>query len=137
MTEDLIPITFNKILQSRSYTVIILGSEKKRFAIYTEPQVGKNLQLYLTNANKPRPYTHDLLNAIFNGLEIRPLQIVITDIEDTIYFARLFLEQKIGEERHILEIDARPSDCITLAIMNNIPVFCRRDIFEKAVAIEE
>jgi hypothetical protein len=137
MTEDLIPITFNKILQSRSYTVIILGSEKKRFAIYTEPQVGKNLQLYLTNTHKPRPYTHDLLNAIFNGLEIRPLQIVITDIEDTIYFARLFLEQKIGEERHILEIDARPSDCITLAIMNNTPVFCRRDIFEKAVAIEE
>jgi hypothetical protein len=71
MTEDLIPITFNKILQSRSYTVIILGSEKKRFAIYTEPQVGKNLQLYLTNANKPRPYTHDLYKLSLQILRIQ------------------------------------------------------------------
>jgi uncharacterized protein len=137
MTSELIPITFNKIMQSRSYTVILLGTDKKKFAIYTDPTVGQRIQLYLTDENKPRPYTHDLMNSIFLGFDIKILQIVITDIEDTIYFARIFLEQQVGEEKHILEIDARPSDCITLALMNNVPVFCRRDIFEKAVPVEE
>ncbi len=137
MTEELVPITFNKIMQSRSYTVIILGTEQKRFAIYTDPSVGKNIQTYLTEEHKPRPYTHDLINAIFRGFDIKPIQIVITDIEDTIYFARIYLEQQIGDQKIILEIDARPSDCITLALLNNIPVFCRRDILEKAVPVEE
>jgi bifunctional DNase/RNase len=134
---ELVPITFNKIMQSRAYTVIILGTEEKRFAIYTDPQVGQNIQTYLTMENKPRPFTHDLINALFKGLNIIPIQIVISDIEDTIYFARLFLEQTLGDQKIILEMDARPSDCITLALMNNIPVFCRKDIFEKTVAVED
>ncbi|MBS0649994.1 MAG: bifunctional nuclease family protein [Parachlamydiales bacterium] len=137
MASELVPITFNKIMQSRSYTVIILGTAEKRFAIYTDPQVGRNIQTFLTTEHKPRPYTHDLMNSIFRGLDIKPLQIVITDIEDTIYFARLFLEQTTGEQKTILEIDARPSDCITLALMDNIPVYCRKEILEKAVAVQE
>ena len=134
---ELVPISFKKLMQSRSYTVIILGTDQKRFAIYTEPGNGKTLQNYLTQEPKQRPFTFDLMNAIFKGLNVKPLQVVITDIEDTIYFARLFLEQQIGDETHILEIDARPSDCITLALINNVPLLCRRDIFEKAVAVED
>jgi bifunctional DNase/RNase len=134
---ELVPITFNKIMQSRSYTVIILGTDAKRFAIYTDPAVGRNIQVHLTEENKPRPYTHDLINAVFRGFDIKPIQIVINDIEDTIYFARIYLEQTLGEVKTICEIDARPSDCITLALLNNIPVFCRKDILEKAVPVEE
>ena len=137
MTSELVPLSFNKIMQSRSYTVIILGTEKKKFAIYTDPQVGRNLQTYLTEEHKPRPLTHNLINSIFLGLNVKVLQIVITDIEDTIYFARLYLQLEGKEETTILEIDARPSDCIILALMNNVPVFCRKDILEKAVAVEE
>src|SRR3990170_4264603 len=111
MDVDLIPVSFSKILQSRAYTVIIIGTPEKRFAIYADPQVGRNIQIYLTEEHKPRPYTHDLINAILNGLDIKPLQIVINDVEETVYFARLFLEQTIDGKRHILEIDARPSDC--------------------------
>lgn len=137
MASELIPITFNKIMQSRSYTVIILGTSEKRFAIYTDPQVGRHIQAFLTTEQKTRPLTHDLMKSIFKGLNVKPLQIVISDIEDTIYFARLYLEQEIGNEKTILEIDARPSDCITLALMDNIPVYCRKEIFEKAVPVEE
>lgn len=124
-------------MQSRSYTVIILGTNQKRFAIYTDPQVGKTIQTFLTTPQKPRPYTHDLLRAILQNLNIKPLQVVITDVEDTIYFARLYLEQSSDDLTTVLEIDARPSDCITLALMNNIPIFCRKEILDKTVAIEE
>lgn len=137
MASELIPITFNKIMQSRSYTVIILGTDQKRFAIYTDPSVGRNIQIYLTEEHKPRPYTHELINAILKGFEIKPIQIVINDIDDTIYFSRIYLEQTTGEQKTILEIDARPSDCITLALLDSIPVFCRKEILEKAVPVEE
>jgi uncharacterized protein len=62
---------------------------------------------------------------------------VINDVQDTIYFARLFLEQDRGDIRHIVEIDARPSDCITLALMNNAPVYCTREVLEKTISVEE
>ena len=137
MLAELLPVKFNKIMQTRSYTVVILSCENKSFAIYTDPQIGKILQMYLTGAERPRPYTHDLMNLIFRGLNIHLKQIVINDIQDTVYFARLFIEQQIGNERHIVEIDARPSDCITLALMNNVPVYCTRDVLDKTVPVEE
>jgi uncharacterized protein len=137
MTSELIPITFNKILQSRSYTVIILGTDQKKFAIYTDPQVGKDIQIYLTEGRKPRPSSHDLIRSILKGYNIKTMQIVIHDVEDTVYFARLFLEKEHNETKEILEIDARPSDCITLALMNNIPVLCRKEVLEKAVPVQD
>lgn len=137
MDTELIPIKFDKVMQTRAYTVVVLGNEIKKFAIYMDSSTGKAMQMHLTETTKPRPYTHDLMNMIFRGLDITIKQIVIRDVQDTVYFARLFLEQKNGEILHILEIDARPSDCITLALINNTPVFCTKEVFEKAVPMEE
>jgi bifunctional DNase/RNase len=134
---ELVPISFKKIMQSRAYTVIILGNDTKQFAIYTEPFVGKNLQILLTQERHPRPFTHDLMNAIFEGFEIRLLQVVINNIEDTIYFSRLFLEQQIGDQKQILEIDARPSDCLTFAVKHGAPLYCNKEVFDKTVPIKD
>jgi bifunctional DNase/RNase len=134
---ELIPLTLNKIMQSRTYTVIILGTETKRFAIYTEPQVGHLIQVHLGQAPLQRPYTHDLLSSVLKGLNGKILQVVINDVIDTTYFARLFIEQQSGDEKQILEIDGRPSDCLTLALIHKAPVFCRKEVLEKAVPIED
>ena len=137
MLSDLIPITFNKVMQTRSYTVVIMEADDKRFAIYVDPSIGRAIQMELTEVEKVRPLTHDLMSMIFDGLGITIKQIVINDIQDTIYFARIFLEQQMGEETHIVEIDARPSDCITLAIMNDTPVYCTKEMLEKTVPVDE
>lgn len=137
MTNELIPVSFNKILQSRSYTVIILSTDNKKFAIYAEPKVGQNIQKFLIEKYTPRPLTHSLLQTICKELNIKILQIVIQAVEDTVYFARLFLEQDYGDKKTIIEMDARPSDCIILALMNNTPLYCRKEVLEKAIAVEE
>lgn len=137
MPFELIQLSFDKIMQTRAYTVVVLGARDKRFAIYTDPSVGRTLQIYLTGAEKPRPLTHDLIEMIFKGLNIRVRQVVINDLQDTTYFARLFLEVDSTDLRHIIEIDARPSDCITLALMNNAPVYCTLEVLEKTVPVEE
>lgn len=137
MDSELIQLSFDKIMQTRSYTVIIFSARDKRFAIYTDPSIGRTLQMFLTGTQKPRPLTHDLINLLFKGMNVRIKQVVINDIQDTVYFARLFLEQQMGDIRHILEIDARPSDCITLALMNNVPVFCTENVLEKTIPVAD
>lgn len=137
MTKELIQLSFDKIMQTRSYTVVVLGGRDKKFAIYTDPSIGRTLQMHLTGVEKPRPLTHDLMDSIFQGLGVSIKQVVINDVQDTVYFARLYLEQNVANIRHILEVDARPSDCITLALMNNVPVYCTKEVLDKIVPIEE
>ncbi|SCC90689.1 Uncharacterized protein Rv1829 [Chlamydiales bacterium SCGC AG-110-P3] len=137
MESELVQVSFDRIMQTRSYTVVVLATKDKRFAIYTDPTIGRTLQMYLTGVEKPRPLTHDLLNMLLRGLRVQIKQVVINDIQDTIYFARIFLEQKEDGKRHIIEIDARPSDSITLALMNNVPVYCMQHVLEKTVPLED
>ncbi len=132
MPSELIPIAFHKILQSNSYTVIVLGTSEKQFAIYMQPQVGKDIQNYLALSKKERPSSHHLIQSILSGYKILPIQIVITDVQDSIYFAKLFLESICEGKKTILEIDARPSDCITIALLSKIPMYCRQQVLEKA-----
>ena len=137
VNNDLVPLTFNKIMQSKSYTVFVLEAPEKRFAIYTDPLVGASIQTYVTERSKSRPCTHDLINALAQGLDVKFLQIVINDVEDTIFFAKLFVKKEGEKEDQILEIDSRPSDCLTLSLMNNIPLFCKKDVLEKIVPLED
>jgi hypothetical protein len=137
MLQELIQLSFDKIMQTRAYTVIVLGTREKRFAIYADPMIGKMLQMHLTGVERTRPLTHDLIDHIFKGVGIRIKQVVLTDVQETVYFARLYLEQQVQQIRHIIELDARPSDCIILALMNNVPVFCTREVLNKTLPIEE
>lgn len=134
MTE-LVPLSFDKIMQTDTYTVIILGTPEKKFAIYTEPSIGKTLQLFLTEVETPRPLTYEILTKIFGALNILIKQVVINHVEDTVYFCRLFLEQMQEDATRIIEIDARPSDCLILALMNNAPVYCTKEVLEATIAV--
>lgn len=136
-TVELIPVKFEKLMQSRSYACVVLGTDEKKFAIYTDPASGKSMQLLLAATEKPRPHTHDLMSRMFRGLEIKVKQVVIIDFQDTIYFARLFLEQQRGDLLHVVEIDARPSDCVTLALIHKAPIYCTRGVLEKTITYAE
>jgi len=137
MSSDLIPIAFHKIMQSKFYTLFILSGLDKRFAIYTEPKVGHNIQALLSEKPKTRPYTHDLFNSLLQGLAVELLQAVIYDVQDSLYYARLFVEQSLPDKKQYVEIDARPSDCLTLALMNNIPIFCKKEVLDKVIEVSD
>lgn len=134
---ELVQLSFDKIIQTETYTVIILGSSEKHFAIYTDPSTGRTLQLFLTEVDSPRPLSHELFSGILKGFDIKVKQVIITDVEDTVYFARLFLEQEDQGIRKIIEIDARPSDCLILALMTNAPVYCKKEMMEKVIPVED
>lgn len=136
-TVELIPVEFEKLMQSRAYTCVVLKAEERKFAIYTAAPNGKAMQTFLSSIQKPRPFTHILISKIFLGFEVKVKQVVINELQDTIYFARLFLEQQMGDILHIVEIDARPSDCITLALMHKAPIYCTRHVLDKTIPYAE
>ena len=134
---ELIQLSFDKIMQTRAYTTIVLKGREKKFAIFADPSVGKILQMYLTDIEKPRPLTHDFITSIFKGFEIAVKQVVISDLHDTTYLARIYLEQQRGDLRFIVEIDSRPTDAIVLALMNNAPIYCNGEVLEKTIPFVE
>lgn len=80
-----------------------------------------------------RPLTHDLLTTLLSELGGGLEKVVITNLKDRTYYASLFIRAKGSEQ--ILEIDARPSDSITLALKANAPIYISDKIF-KAQAIQ-
>ncbi|HPE85126.1 MAG TPA: DUF151 domain-containing protein [Chlamydiales bacterium] len=137
MTEGFVNLKLDKVMQAKTYTVFVLKSEDKRFAIYATPDVGHTMQNVIANQKTPRPSSHHLMSSLFKALDIKPIQVVIWDVEDTVYKARLFIEQKKGEHNQIIEIDARPSDCLSLALLHHVPILCRSEVLDKVVCVED
>ncbi len=78
--------------------------------------------------NQPdRPMTHDLLKVLMERLDGNLQRVVIDDIWNKTYYAKLYIE-KDGEE---IEIDSRPSDAIALALRWNCPIFVSDGIMER------
>jgi len=137
MIQDFIQVSFDRIVQTRMYTAVVLKNKETRFAIFTEPNVGKFLQLHLSGEERVRPQSPDLLSSIITAYEIEVKQVLINAVQDTTFYARLFLEMAKDGLRNIVEIDARPSDCIILAFLHNAPVFCTHEVLEKVVPFVE
>jgi len=78
-----------------------------------------------------RPMTHDLFRSLAEAFEIRLIEVVISDLREGIFYARLVC---ISEDRKI-EIDARPSDAIAIALRFNAPVYTYENVLQDAGAV--
>lgn len=134
---NLLPVNFHKVLQGGQYTVFVLLAKEKKFGIYTSFEVGSHVQEILTQQKSLRPKSLDLVSSICAGLDARPIQLVIADVQEAIFFCRLFVEQKGGEVERILEIDTRASDGLILALKHNLPIFCTENVFNQVPEFQE
>jgi len=78
--------------------------------------------------NQPRPMTHDLMKVIMDSLNAKVVRVVINDMQDSTYFARLILD--VGGRE--VEIDARPSDSVALALRFKAPIFVTENVVTQA-----
>lgn len=79
-----------------------------------------------------RPMTHDLLGATIQGLGARVVQVAIHDIQDDAFMAIVRLE---SADRALIELDARPSDAIALALRCHAPVLASSALLSSASAV--
>jgi bifunctional DNase/RNase len=93
--------------------------------------------MFLRETPKERPLTHDLIQRIFQGFSINVERVVITELKNSTYFARLILQQQNEVARKIVEIDARPSDCLALATAQKKPIYVTNSLFEQVEDMSE
>ena len=74
----------------------------------------------------PRPLTHDLVCNILQKLDAQLDRIVINDLRNHTFFARLVLQK----DSEMIEVDSRPSDAIALGVTNNIPIFVAEHVLD-------
>jgi bifunctional DNase/RNase len=113
--------------------VVILESvaDKRLLPIWIDIAEARAIALELEHVKPPRPLTHDLLRNILNRLGATLERAVITDLRNSTYYALLYLKSK-GQD---LQIDARPSDAMALALKMNAPVFVAPQVFAKSKAV--
>ena len=116
---------------------LFIGNDQKVFVIHVEPQMGAIIGMFLRQTPKERPLTHDLINRIFQGFGISVERVVITDLKNSTYFARLILQQQNEVARKIVELDARPRDCLAIAAAQKKPIFVTSALFEQVEDMSE
>ena len=109
---------------------VFLGNDEKIFVIYVDHSVGNAIQMTLNGVKKERPLTHDLIGSILLGLGAELDHVVINDAREGTFFARILLRMQNELGRKIVEIDARPSDSIVLALQQKRPLYVARAVMD-------
>ena len=126
-----IEVELSKIIinEASDQQVIVL---KERYGQRSFPIVIGIVEIFaidrrLKGITPPRPMTHDLLDSIIQSLGARIERIVINDLRNHTFYARIVLSLN-GK---IVEIDSRPSDAIALGAASSAPIFVAEQVFEK------
>lgn len=137
MKKDVVPVAIRGILPANSGCAVFIGNDEKVFVIQVEHNMGAIIGMFLRDTPKERPLTHDLVTSIFDGFGISVERVVITELRNSTYFARLILQQQNELGRKIVEIDARPSDSIALATARKKPIYVSAALFEQVEDMTE
>lgn len=144
MSEALNKIRIKKVLGPiNAGTAVLLGNEDKTFVMFIGTYEGAAILREINDEKPPRPMTHDLLEYVMTGFEIQVKKVVISSIVDNTFCATLVLQQecKQGEEwtgrRNEVHIDARPSDCLVLALKTGVDIYATDQVLEKVHDISE
>ena len=131
MDKSVVQVEVKNVLATSAGSAVFLGSAEKVFVIYVDHSVGSAINMFLHGTPKPRPQTHDLFADVLTALGARVERVVINDFTDTVFFARLIIvaENELAE-RKIIEIDARPSDSIALAVQAEAPIYVASHVWD-------
>lgn len=91
------------------------------------------IALKLQKTELPRPLTHDLLKAVIDQAGYRVDRVVINDLRNDTYYAKVILTNN-GKE---IEVDSRPSDAIALAVRSDSRILIEEDVLEKGATVNK
>ncbi|MCU1230035.1 MAG: uncharacterized protein JWO97_2919 [Acidobacteria bacterium] len=118
--------------------IVVLKDDAEKFflPIWVGIFEANAIALQLENVSTPRPMTHDLLRNFIAELDARVTRVVINDLRDSTFFAQIRIIVNEGETNdRTLELDARPSDAIALALRTAAPIFVAQSVLEQAQTI--
>ena len=94
--------------------------------------------MFMQGTQRERPLTHDLLANILRALGAKIDRVIVNDLKRGTYFARLVLsaENELNQKK-IIEIDARPSDCVAMATQQPAPIYVSLDVWDEVEDMTE
>jgi len=117
-----IPVIIKGLMPTANGCAVFLGDDNKTFVIYVDHAVGNAIKMSLDGVKKERPLTHDLIAHILTGLGATLEHVVVNHVNEGTFFARILLRMENELGKKIVELDARPSDSIVLALTHKRPI---------------
>ena len=138
MSSPVVEVQIRAIVPTTGGCAVFLGNQDKVFVIFVDHSVGAAITMFIQGMQKERPLTHDLITNILLALGTKIERVIINDLKRGTYFGRLILsaESELHQKR-IIEIDARPSDCIAMAAQRRAPIYVSLNVWEKVEDMTE
>ena len=140
-----------------SGAAVLLGNDEKAFVVFVGFYEAAALIREINNETSARPLTHDLMQNVFLGFDVEVKKVIVSTIIENTFCATLILQQKVSSnasdeddssvdwesesegsdadvwvaKRNEVRIDARPSDCLVLALKNKVDIYVTREVFDQ------
>ena len=131
MKESVSPILIKAVIPSNNGAAIFLKESEKTFIVYMDKDNGEAIQMALEGEIHERPLTHQLIHNMLKGMGAEVERVVINDLELATYYARIILSMENEVAHKIIELDARPSDAIVLAVLFGKPLYASQTVIDK------
>jgi uncharacterized protein len=132
MSKPVIEVQIRGLAATSGGCAVFLGNEEKVFVMLVDQSVGAAIAMFKQGTQKERPLTHDLLANILRALGAKIERVIVNDLKSGTYFARLVLSSENElQQKKIIEIDARPSDCIAMATQQPAPIYVSLDVWDE------
>jgi len=112
-------------------SAIFIECPGKTFLIQTEPGIGERLQNAQEKKRGDRPKTHELLADLCTALGVKVAHVAFTDVKDGVFFTIVSLEMENELGKKYIELDARPSDALALALAERAPILISKKMLAR------
>ena len=138
MGKDVVQVTLRAVVPLEGSYAVFLGNDEKTFVIYVDEPVGLAITMTMRGIVKERPLTHDLLGHVLKAFGGRVDHIVINHLENGIFHARIILSAENElQHRKVVELDARPSDSIALAVQHGAKILVSSSVWNSVDDMSE
>src|SRR6516164_6688672 len=125
MNKTVIEVQVRAVLPTSGGCAVFIGNNDKVFIIYVDQTVGSEI-------TKERPLTHDLMAHLMTALGAKVERVIINDLKNATYYARAIIRAENElQQKKIIELDARPSDCIAMATQQKAPIYVSQEVWDE------
>lgn len=130
MNNEVVEVQVRAVLPLEGSFAVFIGNDEKVFVIYVDENVGGAISMFMRGVAKERPLTHDLVGHILMAFGAKVERVIINHMEGSVFHARLILtaENQLHNKK-VVELDARPSDSIALAVQQSAPIYVAAEVW--------
>jgi len=132
MNKTVIEVQVRAVLPTSGGCAVFLGNADKVFIIYVDQSVGSAITMFMRGTVKERPLTHDLMAHLMTALGAHVERIIINDLKNATYYARMIIRAENElQQKKIIELDGRPSDCIAMAVQQKAQIYVSQEVWDE------